>query len=667
MYKQRILVALVAIYFLGAAKNQNCYAQISVTGTTNPAYDGSDPWLPADFLNIGFPGVETQFTIAGGSEVRNVGISIRGFDGLGTTCTVTGTGSKLVSNVPGNSGDLNLESTGPSILNIENGGEAVCDDCIIGDSSFDTGEINVVGPGSKLMIEQAMFVAESGTGNVFIESGGSIETDRTNIGLNFQSVGLVSIDGAGSSWVNSSSTVDFSVGRAGAGTLNVSGGALVEVGRDADIGEFNSGEGTVNVSGVGSQWLIAQDIFLGLDGTGILSISDGAMVCNRFSWLGRDAGGLGTASVSGTGSLWDNSLTLRIGSFGMGSLDVNSGGGVSCGGLDIGIQSDSIGMAFVDGVGSEIVSSGSIAIGVNGTGSLEISNGGTVSCVSGTIGQNNLSDGQITVTGASSQLNVTNNLSLGTFGNTMSGAKLEIRDGAEVVVGGTLGLLNFDPPCVRLDGGALRVGTLEQQFGIGLEMVDGFFSCTAVNGFLEQDGAVFQPDNSNGTTQIDFNYIMNAGSVEFEIGGTMAGIEHDQLSAGSVDINGGFLDIQFINGFQPTIGQQFLIVENRSGSQPTNGSFNGLPEGARITCIGGVDLFISYIGGDGNDVVLTAMATPTLVLGDVNQDGVANLLDIEPFIAVINSGGYQCEADANQDGVVNLLDVEDFIAILNGG
>ena len=54
------------------------------------------------------------------------------------------------------------------------------------------------------------------------------------------------------------------------------------------------------------------------------------------------------------------------------------------------------------------------------------------------------------------------------------------------------------------------------------------------------------------------------------------------------------------------------------------------------------------------------------LLGDVNQDGFVNLLDVEPFVALISTGTFQIEADVNQDGFVNLLDVEPFIDLLTG-
>ena len=52
--------------------------------------------------------------------------------------------------------------------------------------------------------------------------------------------------------------------------------------------------------------------------------------------------------------------------------------------------------------------------------------------------------------------------------------------------------------------------------------------------------------------------------------------------------------------------------------------------------------------------------------GDVNQDGVINLLDIGPFVELLSNGEFQVEADTNFDGAVNLLDIGLFTSLLNG-
>ena len=54
-------------------------------------------------------------------------------------------------------------------------------------------------------------------------------------------------------------------------------------------------------------------------------------------------------------------------------------------------------------------------------------------------------------------------------------------------------------------------------------------------------------------------------------------------------------------------------------------------------------------------------------LGDVNCDGVVDLLDVQPFVDLLASGGFSDKADMNGDGTVNLLDVDLFVDALLGG
>ena len=52
--------------------------------------------------------------------------------------------------------------------------------------------------------------------------------------------------------------------------------------------------------------------------------------------------------------------------------------------------------------------------------------------------------------------------------------------------------------------------------------------------------------------------------------------------------------------------------------------------------------------------------------GDVNCDGMVNLLDIEPFVDAISNDGFDPKADINDDGADDLLDVAGFVALLAG-
>jgi beta-glucanase (GH16 family) len=66
------------------------------------------------------------------------------------------------------------------------------------------------------------------------------------------------------------------------------------------------------------------------------------------------------------------------------------------------------------------------------------------------------------------------------------------------------------------------------------------------------------------------------------------------------------------------------------------------------------------------DDVTFVNASDTVLLGDVNLDGMVDFSDISAFIALLMSGGYQAEADINEDGFVNFGDIPPFIAILMG-
>ena len=59
--------------------------------------------------------------------------------------------------------------------------------------------------------------------------------------------------------------------------------------------------------------------------------------------------------------------------------------------------------------------------------------------------------------------------------------------------------------------------------------------------------------------------------------------------------------------------------------------------------------------------------SPAIKLGDANMDGFVNLLDVDPFIAILGDGLFAKEADINGDGFVNLLDVAGFVEILSAG
>ena len=81
------------------------------------------------------------------------------------------------------------------------------------------------------------------------------------------------------------------------------------------------------------------------------------------------------------------------------------------------------------------------------------------------------------------------------------------------------------------------------------------------------------------------------------------GTDYGQLVVnGDVALNGTF-SVEVIGGFVPSLGQQYMAIDNR-GTHAITGTFNNLPEGS-IVWAGNYGFLVTYVGGDGNDFVLT--------------------------------------------------------------
>jgi autotransporter-associated beta strand protein len=96
--------------------------------------------------------------------------------------------------------------------------------------------------------------------------------------------------------------------------------------------------------------------------------------------------------------------------------------------------------------------------------------------------------------------------------------------------------------------------------------------------------------------------------VALDLAGDTAGTQYDQLVIPSGG-DGAFLNnatLAIVLSYSPAVGKVFTIIDRQSAGAVT-GVFNGLAEGATIASTGITRNFtISYVGGDGNDVTLTA-------------------------------------------------------------
>src|SRR3989441_984094 len=133
------------------------------------------------------------------------------------------------------------------------------------------------------------------------------------------------------------------------------------------------------------------------------------------------------------------------------------------------------------------------------------------------------------------------------------------------------------------------------------------------------------------------NWSTGAPSFVVQLNGTTAGTGYDQLNVtGTVNLSGATLSGTM--GFTPPTGATFAIITN-DGSDAIVGTFAGLPEGSTVV-FSGQAFKISYVGGTGNDVVLSA-AKPNLAMSNsVAPSGTSPPgTDLTYTLGVTNNGG----------------------------
>lgn len=125
---------------------------------------------------------------------------------------------------------------------------------------------------------------------------------------------------------------------------------------------------------------------------------------------------------------------------------------------------------------------------------------------------------------------------------------------------------------------------------------------------IVMSGSTLAPGDSPGC--LNSGNLTLSGAYEVELGGSEACSGYDQTKVtGTVDLTGSTLTVSLVNDYLSGVGREYVIISN-DGSDAVTGTFNGLPEGATFTDGSGVVYTISYVGGDGNDVVLTTQSIP---------------------------------------------------------
>jgi hypothetical protein len=146
--------------------------------------------------------------------------------------------------------------------------------------------------------------------------------------------------------------------------------------------------------------------------------------------------------------------------------------------------------------------------------------------------------------------------------------------------------------------------------------------------------AQIRPGTSPGRLTVTGNFAFASpnGSLVAEITGTAAGTQYDQLVVNGTVTLGGTLAATV--SYPSVVGDAYRLIDN-DGTDAVVGTFNGLPEGT-VVALSGLPYRISYVGGTGNDVVLTRVPHAGVASVAVN-DGAAQRSRVTSVTVTFNT------------------------------
>ena len=261
--------------------------------------------------------------------------------------------------------------------------------------------------------------------------------------------------------------------------------------------------------------------------------------------------------------------------------------------LVIGNAADSANSAIVREQNNDDIASTS-SVTINASGALDLSNHSDfIGALSGS-GSITLGNGTLTA-GSGNLSSKYDGLISGTNGNiskqgtgTLTLTNNNAYTGSTSVAGGTL-IVNGSQPAsaVTVTNGATLGGT-------------GAVGAATVTASNLSPGVAGAGTLSTGTLNVDA-----ASTLLFDLNSAIAGGFDSLNVSGTVSLGSCALKLSIGSQFGAAIGTKLLLIAN-DGNDAISGTFAGLPEGAIVTA--GNDMFtISYLGGTGNDVELTAL------------------------------------------------------------
>ncbi len=584
---------------------------VEVNGTGGAGVDGNDGVAVNGSMITAAAGGGVTVTGTGkGSGQNNRGVVVT------SGGTITDTAGGLVS-VNGTGGDgttfnygVFVNNSTSSIASTVAGGDVT----IIGTGGNGTGQLNTgVLVADDASITAADVVTVTGTGgdggtnalygvNVFL--GGTISGTTTNVtgtagnGSGEQNRGVFVISG---STIESTTGALTVIGTGGTGTI-LNEGVAVEIDRNGDgsgaVAAIRSAGGPISVTGLGGDGTSSVGVRVSADAA-IENTAAGAVTVRGDVTSGSTPQGV-LVSSNGVISTTDGDLTI--------TTDYTTTADTSAEAPDLG--ADGIGLLSVTGTAQ--ITAGGIGDVIVTTSDLNLestanitADGDTVSLINSTAGR--------TIGLASGT---------GDFSITDAEADRIIADLLEIgsANAGNINVSNtFSPALVN------NLRLVNDIANAAITSPTGLASTAITVGTLELVGNLAPGDGSPGGLIAIADVTLDS-TITFivDIDGPTVGTEYDSIDVvGTVSLGDATLEVDQLMSFDPAIGTEFMIVGN-DGGDAVIGTFAGLAEGDVLASSTGTIYQISYVGGNGNDVVLTAI---TMATGILEVDNLGDQID----------------------------------------
>ncbi|MBT3374776.1 MAG: hypothetical protein HN406_04215, partial [Lentisphaerae bacterium] len=466
-------------------------------------------------------------------------------------------------------------------------------------------------------------LTKAGTGT-FTISGANTYTGATAVNDGTLKLGAdnalsdsTAVTVAGGATLDLDGNSDTVASLAGAGDVALGTGTLTTGdANDTTLSGVMSGSGGLTKVGSGTFTLSGANTY-----TGATAVDDGTLKLGASDVLSNSTAT--TVAASKTLDLDGNSDTI-------GSL-------AGAGNVMLGVGTLTAGASNASTTFSGIIS-GSGGLAKSGNGTFTISGANTYTGVT-TVSAGTLQLGASDVIADSSDVSVAGTLDLdgnsdtvgalsGNGSITLGAGTLTAGDGANTTFGGvisdnggltktgagtlTLSGVNTYTGATTITGGTLSVTGSLANTAVAVNTGTTLKGTGTIVGTVTSTGGTVAPGVSPGTLTTGSIVLDSNSTFSIELDGTAAGTGYDQLVVtGTVSLGNATLSGTL--GFAPTPGDKFRIIDN-DGGDSVSGQFSGMAEGAIIT-IGGVEFSITYKGGTGNDVELTA-APPLIVYVD---------------------------------------------------